>query len=61
MGLSVPSRRTKIAVELDKETRVVLFDIVRELLTNVIKHAQAKHVDVQIRKIDATVQIKRPR
>jgi signal transduction histidine kinase len=43
-------------VELDKETRVVLFDIVRELLTNVVKHAQAKHVGVQIRRIDGTVQ-----
>jgi PAS domain S-box-containing protein len=43
--------------ELGKETRVVLFDIVRELLTNVIKHAQAKQVDVRIRRIDGTVQV----
>ena len=55
-GIECTFKADENRVELDKETRVVLFDIVRELLTNVIKHAQAKHVDVQIRKIDATVQ-----
>jgi PAS domain S-box-containing protein len=44
-------------VALGKETRVVLFDIVRELLTNVVKHAKAKQVDVRIRRIDGAVQI----
>ena len=42
---------------LDKETRVVLFDIVRELLTNVIKHAQARHVNVGIRCLAGTVHV----
>jgi signal transduction histidine kinase len=43
-------------VELDKKTRVVLFDVVREILTNVVKHAKAKHVDVRIRRINGNVQ-----
>jgi PAS domain S-box-containing protein len=42
---------------LDKETRVVLFDIVRELLTNVIKHAKARHVNVGIRCLEGTVHV----
>jgi len=44
-------------LELDQETSVTLFHVVRELLTNVVKHAQAKHVDVRIRRIKETVQI----
>jgi len=35
---------------LDDDTRTVLFRDVRELLTNVVKHAQAKKVKVSIRK-----------
>jgi PAS domain S-box-containing protein len=44
-------------LRLDQETSVTLFHVVRELLTNVIKHAKAKHVDVRIRRIGETVQI----
>lgn len=44
-------------MELDKETRVVLFDIVRELLTNVVTHAKAKQVDVRIRRLDGAAQV----
>lgn len=44
-------------LDLDKELRVALFQVVRELLTNVIKHAKAKHVDVRIEKTGETMQI----
>jgi signal transduction histidine kinase len=35
---------------LDEDIGILLFQMVRELLTNVIKHAQAKHVGVYINK-----------
>jgi signal transduction histidine kinase len=35
---------------LDEDFRVVLFQVVRELLVNVVKHAQAKHVNVLMRR-----------
>ncbi len=43
--------------DLDRELRVALFQVVRELLTNVIKHAKAKHVDVSVEKTAETMQI----
>jgi len=44
-------------LELEKETRVVLFNIVRELLANVVKHAKAKRVAVRIHQAGDQVQI----
>jgi PAS domain S-box-containing protein len=56
-GIACTFAADEPAAELDKETRVVLFDIVREILTNVVKHAQAKRVDVHIRHGDGLLQI----
>jgi PAS domain S-box-containing protein len=55
-GIECTFEADESPVELDKETRVVLFDVVREILTNVVKHAKAKHVDVRIRRINGNVQ-----
>ena len=55
-GIECTFEADESPVELDKETRVVLFDVVREILANVVKHAKAKHVDVRIRRIKGTVQ-----
>jgi signal transduction histidine kinase len=35
---------------LDEDFRVVLFQVVRELLVNVVKHAQARHVNILMRR-----------
>jgi signal transduction histidine kinase len=42
---------------LDDDTRTVLFRDVRELLTNVVKHAQAKKVKVSIRKVGSRIHV----
>jgi PAS domain S-box-containing protein len=42
---------------LDDDTRTVLFRDVRELLTNVVKHAQAKNVKVSIRKVGSRIHV----
>ncbi len=42
---------------LDDDTRTVLFRDVRELLTNVVKHAQAKKVRVSIRKDHSRIHV----
>ncbi len=41
----------------DEETRVVLFRVIRELLTNVIKHADANMVEVHIKKDDEAIRV----
>jgi len=40
---------------LDDDIRALLFRDVRELLTNVVKHAQAKWVKVSIRKVESRI------
>ncbi|MEW6584691.1 MAG: PAS domain S-box protein [Nitrospirota bacterium] len=42
---------------LDDEIRAVLFQSVRELLANVAKHAQAKHVAVSLQRSDSSVTV----
>jgi PAS domain S-box-containing protein len=42
---------------LDDDVRVLLFRNVRELLINVIKHASADKIKVQIRKVDDNIEI----
>jgi signal transduction histidine kinase len=43
---------------LDEDVRVLLFRDVRELLMNVVKHAQAKKVKVSIRKVGRQIQVR---
>lgn len=42
---------------LDKDVRVLLFQSVRELLVNVIKHAKAKNVTININRVNDEVRI----
>jgi len=49
-GLQIQVHRDKQAKPLGEAARVLVFRVVRELLTNVIKHAQASHVDVTLAK-----------
>jgi signal transduction histidine kinase len=44
-------------VPLDDDVRAMLFRSVRELLTNVVKHAQAKKVTVDIKTTDSSLNI----
>jgi PAS domain S-box-containing protein len=43
--------------KLNDNLQVLLFQATRELLTNIIKHAQAQNVDISIKKYNNTVQI----
>jgi len=47
-GLQIQVHRDQQTKPLGEAARVLVFRVVRELLTNVIKHAQASHVDVTI-------------
>lgn len=42
---------------LNEDTRILLFNMVRELLTNIVKHAQAREVIVSSNKIGQTLRI----
>ncbi len=42
---------------LDEDIQIVLFQAVRELLVNVVKHAQAQHVEVAIGRDDGSARI----
>jgi signal transduction histidine kinase len=42
---------------LGEDTKAILYRNVRELLTNVVKHANASRVTVSVRRRDSTVQI----
>jgi signal transduction histidine kinase len=44
-------------LRLDLEVRITLFQAIRELLTNVIKHARAKNVKVSMQVVDDRVKI----
>jgi PAS domain S-box-containing protein len=43
--------------KLDESAAVVLFQAVREVLTNVVKHARARHVKVRVHKVKDEVQV----
>ncbi len=42
---------------LDESVAVVLFQAVREVLTNVVKHARARHIKVRVHKVKDEVQV----
>jgi PAS domain S-box-containing protein len=44
-------------IELDEDTKVVLFKAIRELLVNVVKHAGAKNIKVGISRRDNEVKV----
>jgi len=44
-------------VKMEKDTQVMLFRMVREILTNVIKHAQARFIDVTIENAPRRLQV----
>jgi PAS domain S-box-containing protein len=57
-GLTVKVQADRSAQPMKDEIRVILFQTVRELLANVVKHASAKNVGVFIRREDDTLQVK---
>lgn len=45
-GIKVEVQRENFPLKLPEEERILLFSVVRELLTNVVKHAQASQVKI---------------
>jgi signal transduction histidine kinase len=45
-GIKVEVQRENFPLQLPEEARILLFSVVRELLTNVVKHAQASQVKI---------------
>lgn len=56
-GLEITIRSDHDVHTADQDTRVLLFQIVRELLFNVAKHAGTKRADVALRGLDDRVEI----
>ena len=57
-GITVKVQADRSAKPMNDEIRVILFQTVRELLANVVKHASAKNIRVFIAREDATLQVK---
>jgi signal transduction histidine kinase len=56
-GLSTEFTDDELPKPLDDDIRVLLFQAVRELLVNVVKHAKASSVKVFTRKVDDQIQV----
>lgn len=57
-GITVKVQADRSAKPMNDEIRVLLFQTVRELLANVVKHAGAKHIRVFIAREEAALQVK---
>ncbi len=57
-GITVKVQTDRSPKPMNDEIRVLLFQTVRELLVNVVKHANAKHIRVFIAREAATLQVK---
>ena len=57
-GIMIKVQADRSAKPMNDEIRVILFQTVRELLVNVVKHANAKNIRVFITREDATLQVK---
>ncbi|MBN1547733.1 MAG: PAS domain S-box protein [Syntrophaceae bacterium] len=56
-GIRVECEQNREPIPLDEDMRIVLFQIVRELLVNVAKHARADQVKVNIRRVRSHIRI----
>jgi signal transduction histidine kinase len=57
-GITIKVQADRSAKPMNDEIRIILFQTVRELLVNVVKHASAKNIRVFISREDATLQVK---
>jgi signal transduction histidine kinase len=55
--LTVSVKADSASKPMDDQVRALVFNAVRELLVNVVKHAQAKNVTVTIRRVEQAVEI----
>ena len=56
-GIKVECEQDQNPISLDEDMRIMLFQIVRELLVNVVKHARADHVRVSVRRAGGHIRI----
>jgi PAS domain S-box-containing protein len=54
-GLNVEVRKEKTLKQIDDNLKGLLFQAIRELLTNVAKHANAKNVQVSLKRVDGSI------
>jgi PAS domain S-box-containing protein len=57
-GISIKVQAGRSALPMNDENRVILFQTVRELLVNVVKHNYAKNIRVFITRDDSNLQVK---
>ena len=58
-GIKVDVQKDMLPIPMDDEIKVLLFRSVRELMHNIVKHAQARNARVTIRRVgdDANVEV----
>jgi PAS domain S-box-containing protein len=57
-GITVKVQADRSAKPMNDEIRIILFQTVRELLANVVSHANAKHIQIFIAREDTALQVK---
>ena len=57
-GITVKVQADRSAKPMNDEIRIILFQTVRELLANVVNHANAKHIQIFIAREDTALQVK---
>lgn len=56
-GLNVTIGSSEEVYPIDPDTRVLLFQCVRELLLNIVKHAGVKEAQIRLKRIDGSIHI----
>ncbi len=56
-GIAISFHDDRQPKKLSQDIRILLFQAVRELLMNVVKHAEARHVDVTMGRLDGMIRI----
>jgi signal transduction histidine kinase len=56
-GIAIKTRKAGDFTDLGQDEKIMLYQMVRELLTNVVKHSEARSCEVSIKRINRSVSV----